>query len=224
MNFIKEIKGLKFPDLYIVKFFFKENLDKLEGNVLELGCGNGNNLALFYSYGYNVYGIDVDRKSLEYANYNFSKIFLSEYRNEFVFHRMDIKDLSKTFPFNVKFDILLLPNIIYYISKSDFVNLLNALLPYLKSKGKFFIRFRSPRDMRVALGKKIGENEYLIDTDITGEKNALLTVYEESEIILLLKNFLKINNCKIFHLYEENFHKDRKILNADIVIWGNFFK
>ena len=41
---IHKINGLKFPDEYIIKFFFNEKLEKKRGKVLELGCGNGNNL------------------------------------------------------------------------------------------------------------------------------------------------------------------------------------
>lgn len=43
---LKLLRGLRFPDDYIVKMFFKEGLQHHPGKVLELGCGNGNNLIL----------------------------------------------------------------------------------------------------------------------------------------------------------------------------------
>lgn len=213
---------MKFPDLYITKFFFKKKLYESSGNVLELGCGNGNNLSLFYSYGYNVCGIDIDKKSIDDALFNLENVFKNEFENTFEFINGDIRKLDKILKTNSKFNILLLPNIINYISKNDFLYLLQEVKNYLTNKGKFFIRFRTPRDMRVGLSKKIHENEYIIESEITGEKNAYLTVYEESQMIFLLKEFFKIDNYEIFHLYEENFHMDRKILNADVVIWGDF--
>ncbi len=48
---LKEIKGLKFPDEYFIKFFFKNKLNQNNNiKVLEFGCGNGNNLALCLEY------------------------------------------------------------------------------------------------------------------------------------------------------------------------------
>ena len=48
---IKEIKGLKYPDEYFIKFFFKHKLyQKYNIKVLEFGCGNGNNLMLPLEY------------------------------------------------------------------------------------------------------------------------------------------------------------------------------
>ena len=68
---LKNIRGLKYPDIYITRFFFKEILHKSPGKVLELGCGNGNNLMLFVEYNWNVTGIDNNNKAINNANYNF---------------------------------------------------------------------------------------------------------------------------------------------------------
>ncbi|MGC8924393.1 MAG: class I SAM-dependent methyltransferase [Calditerrivibrio sp.] len=221
-SLISNIKGLKYPDLYVTKFFFKEKLDKITGNVLELGCGNGNNLSLFYSYEYDVVGIDIDDDEIKNARYNFENLFKTDSDNSFQFYCGDIRDLNSLLSSEVKYDVVLLPNIINYIRREEFKKLLWDLRSFLKSNGKIFIRFRSPRDMRVALSEKVGENEYIIKSEITNEKDNYLTLYEEAEILLLINEYLKLNNFKTFHLYEENYHVDRKIFNADIVIWGDF--
>ena len=58
---LKDIKGDKYPDEYFIKFFFSNKLDEITDlNVLELGCGNGNNLMLPYSFGASITGIDID--------------------------------------------------------------------------------------------------------------------------------------------------------------------
>jgi hypothetical protein len=44
---IKKIEGLKFPDEYLIRFFFKNKLFNKKGDVIEFGCANGNNLSLF---------------------------------------------------------------------------------------------------------------------------------------------------------------------------------
>ena len=61
MNTIKELKGLRFPDEYVIKFFFKSGLHASPGRVVEFGCGNGNNLSLFRAYGWDVTGLAYQR-------------------------------------------------------------------------------------------------------------------------------------------------------------------
>jgi len=223
-NLLKEIKGMKFPDLYITKFFFKEGLDKSTGKVIEFGCGNGNNLWLFYSYGYDVCGIDISERAIENAKFNFKKLF-SHDESEYLFIKDNILNLGKikeTILIGKKFNLLLFPNIVSYIKKDQFRKLMQEIVDILDEKGEIFIRFRSPRDMRVGMGRKIGDGEYILCNEITGEDGAVLSVYEESEMLYTLSLSLKLRDYKIFHLYEENYHTDRKVLNADIVIWGNY--
>jgi len=62
---LKNIRGLKYPDIYITRFFFKEILHKSPGKVLELGCGNGSNLTLFVEYNWNVYGLSNSKNYLD---------------------------------------------------------------------------------------------------------------------------------------------------------------
>ena len=218
---LTSIRGLKFPDLYVTKFFFKEKLHLKEskGKVLELGCGNGNNLILFRAYGYETIGIDVDKKAIEDANYNFKLLFGKE-----GYHFVESNFLK--FPIIKEFlkeplDVLLIPNSLNYVRREDFFSLLKFLKDTLKGKLKIFLRFRSPRDSRVCCGEPLGKGEFLIKTDITGEKGQILTVYEENEMVFLLREFLNLSNYKVFHLYEENLHSGIKVLNADIVLWGD---
>jgi len=189
---LTSIRGLKFPDLYVTKFFFKEKLHLKEskGKVLELGCGNGNNLILFRAYGYETIGVDVDKKAIEDANYNFKLLF-----GKNGYHFVESNFLN--FPVIEKFlkeplDVLLISNSLYYVRREDFFTLLKFLKDTLRGKLKIFLRFRSPRDSRVCCGEPLGKGE-----------------------------FLNLSNHKVFHLYEENLHSGIKILNADIVLWGD---
>jgi hypothetical protein len=56
MRSIAELRGLRFPDIYVVRMFFKERLQRELGRVLELGCGNGINLLLFAEFDWDVMG------------------------------------------------------------------------------------------------------------------------------------------------------------------------
>jgi len=60
----KDLKGLKFPDNAVIKFFFKERLGEKCGKVLEYACSNGNNLSLFASYGWECLGVDLNELNI----------------------------------------------------------------------------------------------------------------------------------------------------------------
>ncbi|MBI3290797.1 class I SAM-dependent methyltransferase [Candidatus Falkowbacteria bacterium] len=39
-----------------------------KGKVLEIGCGTGNNLVFFSENGWDTYGIDINKKAVDYAH------------------------------------------------------------------------------------------------------------------------------------------------------------
>ncbi|MGB5793119.1 methyltransferase domain-containing protein, partial [Poseidonibacter sp.] len=161
---LSEIKGLKYPDEYIIKFFFSNQMQvQKDLNVLELGCGNGSNLMLPYNYDNNVIGVDFDSTLIEYAKHNFQLIANTSKYN---FYDTDIREYVKN-NCNLKIDILLLPSVIYYIDKNSFINLLDNLISnqLLRESIPFYIRFRTIRDFRFGLGKKIEKNCYKMPAD-----------------------------------------------------------
>ena len=62
---LRKLKGLKFPEEFLTRFFFKEKLFKHKGHVLELGCGNGNNLTLFNQFGWRTTGVDINNRNIK---------------------------------------------------------------------------------------------------------------------------------------------------------------
>ena len=210
---IKNIKGLKYPDEYFIKFFFKNRLHEKENlTYLEFGCGNGSNLMLPYAYDNSVIGVDYDGTLISMAKDNFS---LDRYsKDNFKFYAEDMRAFAESRS-EIFCDILSLPNVVYYISKEDFVKFLvkcreNRLY---RKNAYFFIRFRTPRDFRHGLGKRVSENCYLINSrdDITGEQGAMNTFYRESEMLKILEQYINIK--------DQTANGDT-ILNSDIVIWG----
>ncbi|GKY64215.1 hypothetical protein THJ090_17300 [Campylobacter jejuni] len=54
--------GLLFPDAHVVRFYeriLKYKLNKINGNLLDFGCGNGVHSAYFQSKGFKTFGIDI---------------------------------------------------------------------------------------------------------------------------------------------------------------------
>ena len=220
---IKNIKGLKYPDEYFIKFFFKNRLHQKENlTYLEFGCGNGSNLMLPYAYDNNVMGIDYDNDLISMANDNFS--LCKNCDGTFKFHVDDMREFAKSTT-DLCCDNLSLPNIVNYLSKDDFMNFLahcreNRLY---KENAHFFIRFRTPKDFRHGLGERISENSYQIKStdNITGEQGAMNTFYRESEMLKILEQYMNLKDYKIFNVdFENQTVNDDTILNSDVIIWG----
>ncbi|MGB3750066.1 MAG: methyltransferase domain-containing protein [Arcobacteraceae bacterium] len=215
---IKDLKGLKYPDEYMIKFFFKAKLFEKKGKVIEFGCANGNNLALFHQYNYDTIGIDYSKSATENAIFNFKNIYKSG--GNYVFHSTDMLDFVNNNK-SINADVFLIPNVISYISKNDFVEFLkiSAKNNIYKKNADFFIRTRTKKDYRYGLGKEITKDSFLMETNITGENNSLCTCYDEYELILILKEHLNLKDFKVFSLDNQN-DQGHKILNSDIAIWG----
>ena len=223
MIYLKQIKGLKYPDEYFIKFFFKNRLHEKENlTYLEFGCGNGSNLMLPYSYGggNRVIGIDYDKSLIEDAQYNFKLINKSDAYSQF--YADDMREFSNLVK-NIEADVFILPSVIYYISKNDFLLFLENIIKNnnLKKNIPFYIRVRSKKDFRYGYGESIDENRFKMPEDsIAGENNAEIEFYTEFEILDILKKYLNIRDYKLFNLDNQNEHSEKIILNSDIVIWG----
>lgn len=220
---ISKIKGLKYPDEYFIKFFFKNKLhEKQNLKYLEFGCGNGSNLMLPFNMGggNKVIGVDYDNSLIEYANYNFN--LLEHNYNQYEFYSDDMRIFAKNNK-NINADVFILPSVIYYINQIDFISFLVAMVQNsnIKNNILFYIRIRTPKDFRYGLGKRIEEQTYKLPSDvITGEGNASITFYTELQMIDILKKYLNIRDFSIFHVDNQNEHNKEIILNSDIVIWG----
>ena len=216
---IQDIKGLKYPDEYIIKFFFKQKLNQKKGNVIEFGCSNGNNLSLFYQYHYTTSGVDYSQENIKNAIYNFSNIYNSDVT--FSFYNENMLDYIQK-DSDLQYDVFMLPNVISYLTKSEFISFLKNVQKnkIYKKNADFFLRARTIRDYRFGLGEEIEPGSFRMTDNTTGELNAICTCYEEHELLDLLKTYLSIKDFFIFYLDNQNDQSGRTILNSDIVIWG----
>jgi len=220
---IKDIKGLKYPDEYFTKFFFKNKLnEKRDFLYLEFGCGNGSNLMLPYSYGEGnkIIGVDYNTKLIEHAKYNFH--LHNNQESQYNFYAEDMREFAKTNR-DIQADVFLLPSVIYYINKEDFILFLSNMIKNnnIKNNIPFYIRVRTPKDFRFGLGVKQPDNSFLLPENvITGEGNTAITFYTQTEIIKILEKHLNLREFKVFQLDNQNDHNGEIILNSDMVIWG----
>jgi len=216
---ITNIKGLKYPDEYFIKFFFKYKLHEKENlTYLELGCSNGCNVILPYQFNNNIIGVDLDDTLIEYANSNFN---LLKQDNSYNFFNLDMRYFCDTSS-DTQADILVLANSIYYIPKDDFIQLLQNIKQnnLIKSNIPFFIRFREIDDFRNAKGEIIEENSIIIKNGITGEDGVFCKFYDTSEMIEILKKELNLRDFQTMNLKYDNIQNNTKVNSSEVVIWG----
>ena len=215
---VSQIQGLKYPDSYVIRFFFKEGLHRRPGRVLEPGCGNGNNLLLFADYGWGVTGIDVDEPALAAAESNFARLAgAAPYR----FHARDLDD---GLPEEVAgpYDCLCLANIVCYLDRARCAGLLSELGGRLAAGAAVFLRTRTPGDYRYGRGREVGENAFALDISETGEEGALNVFYHRHELVDLMVEGLRVSpeTLKIHQVEFQNHQNGVLISNADLVLWG----
>jgi SAM-dependent methyltransferase len=206
-------RGLKYPDEFLIRFFFVHNSHKRTGRVLELGCGNGNNLALYHAYGWEVVGVDVNANSLQNAAINF------EGRGKFQQH-----DLSRGLPpLDGLFHVVLMPGSLYYVPRSALVRCLKELRPLLCDNALFYMRMRLRDDYRYGRGRQIGPRSFILDTPETGEAGCLHVFYSEEELKTLLQchlgaapQSLTVLRCRFDSVRAGRVVPD----NSDVIIWG----
>jgi len=211
---LKELRGMRFPDDYIIRMFFKESLHLNTGRVLELGCGTGNNLSLFAEYGWEVVGIDISENALSDALFNFS-----DKPKCFELYQVD---LSKGMPtLGGKFDAIILPNVNYYIPRKAFLILLHECNLLLKPDGIFYIRSRTCADWRYGKGYEVETNGFLLNYEDTGEDGLLNVFYETEELMQLCDEHLcQLKNRRVLQVNFQNIQNGKIVTNDDIVIWG----
>ncbi|TQR33827.1 flaz protein [Campylobacter sp. MIT 99-7217] len=220
--YLKDLKGLKFPDLAVIKFFFKQGLhNQSKLKVLEFACSNGNNLSLFANYDYECIGVDLNKEDIENANYNFKEVIGAK---NFEFFHANMLEFAKQNK-DIKADIFLLPNVINYLKREDFLQLLKDLRAnsLYKKDALFFTRTRSIKDYRYGLGKKIAHNSFFNEHDnTTGEKGCINTLYQEHELVGYFKEYLKLYDFKVLQYESTNVmgEDERLVTDSDIVIYG----
>lgn len=138
----------------LYKFLEYCNKSNMEKKILD--CGAGGNmppLGLFYSEGYETYGIELSEKQIE-----LSKAFEKEHNMNLNIRQGDIKNL----PFkNNEIPFIYSYGTIFHMSKEDVKNTINEFKRVLKSEGLCFVSFLSKEDERYGQGVKLNDDEHI---------------------------------------------------------------
>jgi SAM-dependent methyltransferase len=212
MRTLAEVRGIRYPDDMLFRMFFKEQLQRTSGKVLEFGCASGNNLMLFAAFGWDVTGIDVSSGAVEDARYN-----LEGAANII---QCDLVEEVPSLGGQV-YDVVLMPSMNYYLPRSAFIRLLTECRRLLKAGGLFYIRSRLPEDWRWGRGEPEGPGAFRLRCRETGEYGLLSVFYTADELWeLIVRHLGELRPVQRLSATFDNPQNGVVVRNADIVFWG----
>jgi SAM-dependent methyltransferase len=211
MRALREIRGLKFPDEFVVRHFFKRGLAERAGRVLELGSGTGNNLALYAAHGWLVTGLDYDASALADARWNLGDTA-----------ELIQADLSKGLPaLKGSFDALIIPNLLCYLTLAQARAVLTGLKPLLAPTCEVFVRTRLTDDYRYGRGVQEEPDGFRLATPETGEEGLFNRFYTPDGLVALLGETLGLTDRTTLRVRFDNLQAGQIVAdNSDLVVWG----
>jgi SAM-dependent methyltransferase len=211
MRDLRDLRGLKYPDEYVVRWFFKRGLHQRHGRMLELGCGVGNNLGLPLAYGWSVEGVDLSPAALADARHNLGD-------GPALIHA----DLSRGLPAEARgpYDAVMIPNLLCYLTLGQAETVLAQARARLNPGADIFLRTRLLDDHRAGRGAEIDVRTWRLDTPETGEAGLINRFYDEAELVGVLREGLGLTDPVALKVRFDNPQAGVVVTNSDLVVWG----
>lgn len=212
MRDLTDIRGLKYPDEFVVRHFFKRGLQGKAGHVLELGSGTGNNLSLYAQYGWRMTGVDFDPDAIDACRWNLGDG-----------PSLITADLSAGLPQAVQgpFDALILPNLLCYLTAAQVDGLFPQLKAQLAPGAEVFVRTRLIDDYRYGRGRRTEADGFVLATPETGEDGLFNRFYTEHGLVSLLTDAFALSEVTSLRVRFDNVQAGRSVPgNSDLVVWG----
>jgi SAM-dependent methyltransferase len=209
---IPDIRGLRFPDEFLVRHFFRRGLHQRAGRVVGLGCGSGCNLALYQAFGWSVAGADIDAQAIEDARWNLGEDA-----------HLVRADLSSVSPRELAgpWDALLAPSSLYYLGTESAERLLRDFAPRLAPGCEVYVRIRRKDDYRCGRGERVAPDTWRLATPETGEAGLINRFYDEAEAVALLRATLDLQDIVVLGLSFDNVQSGVLISpNSDLILTG----
>jgi cytidyltransferase-like protein len=179
----------------------KELKIKNNSNILDICCGNGtfmnNYLKINNITDCNVYGIDISKENINYANLNYTGNYI-------------ISDFKNKLPFDDNFfdSVVIISSIQYLKNDDEFIFLLNEMLRVAKKDGIIFIG--NNYDDNLCDKEILNKNHYAIN------RNFLFKFFEKYNIKCYDNKYLDIE----FYKYQKYKFNTLINLNNDIINLG----
>jgi tRNA (uracil-5-)-methyltransferase TRM9 len=163
-----------------------------KGKILDLGCGNGRNLAPFVKNGFSCYGVDFSKEMLDNAKTMFKKRKLNA--------EFKIGDLVKI-PFeNEFFDYVICVASFHHLNKKEQIECLKEIKRVLKKNGKFYICVWNKWQKKFMFKKKEQYIFWKIKEKVFERYYYFFNIFEFKK--LLKKSEFKIEN--LFGMFKKN--------------------
>jgi SAM-dependent methyltransferase len=213
MPALPDIRGLKCPDEFVARHFFKRGLHQRVGRVVELGGGTGNNLSLYAAYGWSLTDVDYSRAALNDAAFNLDgKVELIQADLS-----LGLPDLGET-----PIDVLLIPNLLCYLTDAQAKVVLTAAREKLASNAEVFVRTRLVDDYRCGKGIEEEPNGWRLATPETGEAGLFNLFYTEDGLVRRLIDELGLKEPTALKVSFDNVQNGVRVApNSDLVVWGS---
>ena len=139
----------------IIPFINKIHPISRDAKILEIGCGTAGVLSAFLERGHSGFGVDLDGNSLDYA-----REILAEYieLKQLVIINNDIYSIDFETEFQVKFDIVILKDVIEHIHDQE--KLFKKMQSFLAPSGVIFVGF-PPWQMPFGGHQQISRNKFI---------------------------------------------------------------
>jgi SAM-dependent methyltransferase len=211
MRPLREIRGLKYPDEFVVRHFFKRGLSERAGRVLELGSGTGNNLSLYQAWGWACTGVDYDAGALADCRFNLGDDV-----------QLIQADLAHGVPaLEGAFDALIVPNLLCYLTIAQAHAALRGLKPHLAPSAEVFVRTRLTDDYRYGKGVEEEPDGFRLETPETGEAGLFNLFYSPVGLTGLLAATLGLTAPTVLTCRFDNIQAGRDVPgNSDVIVWG----
>jgi len=199
--YLKKLRSTWYPIEGVVRFTARYiqkrvgvntyDIRKVVRRVLDLGCGNGNHVVFFAEQGFDVYGIDISKKSIEIANAWLAEKGLKAF--------LKVGDIEKL-PFEDEyFDLIISHGVLDHILFSKAKKAMQEIRRVLANCGYVYITLRSTEDSEYGRGEKVDRNTFVLQEGY--EKGIIQHFFDLEEIQELLSKF-KILDIEI---YEQKF-------------------
>jgi len=212
MPALPDIRGLKYPDEFVARHFFKRGLHQRSGRVVELGGGTGNNLSLYAAYGWSLTDVDYSQAALDDARWNLG-----------LDATLIQADLSQGLPDlgPVPIDVLLIPNLLCYLTAAQATVVLTAARARLAPGAEVFVRTRLVDDYRCGKGVEEEPNGWRLATPETGEAGLFNLFYRPEGLVERLVSELGLIDPVALKVAFDNVQNGVLVSpNSDLVVWG----
>jgi SAM-dependent methyltransferase len=212
MPALPDIRGLKYPDEFVARHFFKRGLHQRTGRVVELGGGTGNNLSLYSAYGWSLTDVDYSQAALDDARWNLGPDAT-----------LIQADLSLGLPDlgDAPIDVLLIPNLLCYLTAAQATAVLTAARARLAPGAEVFVRTRLVDDYRCGKGVEEEPNGWRLTTPETGEAGLFNLFYTPEGLVERLVSELGLVDPVALKVAFDNLQNGVLVApNSDLVVWG----